>query len=49
MVVPSTVRFLGISAQVFLIVAFPCIFYAVLVGLKVMIVVVNFALLQNYR
>ena len=51
MVAPSTERLLGISAEMSLIdnrfYAFPCIFDAVPVGFKVMIVVVSFALLQN--
>ena len=53
MVAPLTERLLGISTEVFTsynrFYAFPCIFNAVPVGFKVMIVAVSFALLQNCR
>ena len=51
-VVPSTVRVLGISAEMFLIFRidfklFSYVFNAVPVGFKIIIVVVNFTLFQN--
>ena len=54
-VVPSTIRVLWISAEVFLIFriyrfyAFPCVFNAVPIGFKIMIVVVRFTLFEKCR